>query len=156
MNFPNISRVIRFALVVFALAIFFQACVTTGGDFVKTQSQIAEKLKLAVLKITYDAFSDEEKERVNQSFYKYLAQDERMTVITEAETRKKFIPLGIDPSEITSEAGYITAGQVLQVDYVLIGNMDKIGDFVEVTFRTFKMPRGTQKIYPGVRLWICW
>ncbi|MFQ5639745.1 MAG: hypothetical protein ACE5IR_17305 [bacterium] len=107
------------------------------------------KLKLAVLRITYDAFSEEEKETVNRIFYENLAKDERIAVMTEAVAREKLIPLGIEPTEITSLTGYIHAGQLLTVDFVLVGNMDKIGNFVEVSFRVFTMPRGTQKKYPG-------
>jgi hypothetical protein len=105
--------------------------------------------KLAVLKVTYTDFTQQEREMVNQTFYKDIAKGDRMSVITEQEARQALIPLGIDPAEITDEAGYIRAGQVLNVDYVLVGAMDKIGNFVDVTFRLFTMPRGTQKRYPG-------
>jgi len=105
--------------------------------------------KLAVLRISYEAFSENEKQLVEQTFYEHLAQGGKIEVVSEQEAKDKLIPLGINPAEINDEAGYIHAGQVLNVDYVLVGNMDKIGDFVEVTFRLFKMPRGTQKRYPG-------
>ena len=108
-----------------------------------------EKLKLAVLRISYDAFSQDEQTTVNEAFYDYLSQNDQLEVMAESEASERLISVGIRPSEISSEQGYITAGQVLQVDYVLIGNMDKIGDFVEVTFRTFKMPAGSQRRYPG-------
>lgn len=105
--------------------------------------------KLAVLRISYEAFTESQKQLVQQTFYEHLAQGGKVEVVSEQEAKDKLIPLGINPAEINDEAGYIHAGQVLNVDYVLVGNMDKIGDFVEVTFRMFKMPRGTQKRYPG-------
>lgn len=113
------------------------------------QTSQAGKKKLAVLKITFEDFSEQDKDTVNTTFYQYLSRDKRLTVMTETQVRNNLIPLGIDPSEIDDEAGYIRAGQVLNVDYVLVGNMDKIGNFVEVTFRVFTMPRGMQKKYPG-------
>ena len=131
------------------LLIFFQMYLLSQLALAQESRPQVQKLKLVVLRITYDAFTEEEKETVNQKFYQDLAKHERVMVITETEAREKLIPLGIDPSEITSEAGYITTGQVLNVNYVLVGNMDKVGDFVEVTFRVFTMPKGSQKRYPG-------
>lgn len=116
---------------------------------VAQQEQRPDKKKLAVLRIEYDAFSPEDKELVDKALNEQLSQEGRITVISEAEVRQKLITLGIKPSEIDSQEGYIQTGQILQVDYVLVGSLDKIGDFVEVTFRVFTMPRGSQKQYPG-------
>ena len=107
------------------------------------------KKKLAVLKIAYIDFTKEEQELVNTAFYEHLTGGQRIAVVKEAQARAELLPLGIDPAEIVDDAGYIRAGQVLRVDYVLVGNMEKVGDFVEVTFRVFTMPRGTEKEYPG-------
>ncbi len=104
-----------------------------------------KKLKLAVLRIAYESFSEQERQLVNQRFYSNLKKDQRVQVMTEAEVRERLVPLGIDPGEITNEQGYTMVGRLLEVNYVLVGTMDKIGDFVEVTFRTFKMPSGTHK-----------
>jgi hypothetical protein len=116
------------------------------------QSQTFEnedKYKLAVLRIGFEDFADAEKILVNQAFYEHFNKDKRFSVITEEDVRSKLLPLGIEPFEITDITGYIHAGQILAVDYLLVGNMDKIGNFVEVAFRVFTMPKGTQKQYPG-------
>ena len=131
-----------------ALMVIFGLLVS-GFHALPAQESTTPKQKLAVLRITYDSFSDQEKEMVNKTFYDSLARDDRIIVMTENEAREQLIPLGIEPAEIANEQGYIAAGRILEVDYILVGTMDKIGDFVEVTFRTFKMPRGTQKRYPG-------
>jgi TolB-like protein len=127
------------------------SCFFTQASFaMPSQIQKEQKKKLAVLKVTYVDFTKDEQEMVNTAFYEHLARDERIAVITETQSRAELLPLGIEPTEINDEAGYIHAGQVLRVDYILVGNMEKVGDFVEVTFRVFTMPRGIpQKDYPG-------
>ena len=108
-----------------------------------------EMMRLAILRIGLEDFSEEEREKVNQAFYKHLEKDERISILSEAQARSSLIPLGIEPYEISDVIGYVHAGQILNVDFVIVGNMDKIGDFVEVTFRVFSMPKGLQKRYPG-------
>ncbi len=112
-------------------------------------AQIAPKKKLAVLKITYTEFTPAEQGRVNAAFYESLARNGPLEIITEARARELLLPSGLAPEELQSEADYLAAGRSLQVDYVLVGAMEKVGDFVEVTFRAFTLPRGAQKEYPG-------
>ncbi len=104
--------------------------------------------KLAVLKISYVDFSPQEKDLVNAAFYKNLGQNQNLEILTESEAYAQLLLAGLDPEEL-NENGYLQAGRALQADYVLVGKMEKVGDFVEVTFRLFTMPRGAQKEYPG-------
>jgi len=108
----------------------------------------AQKKKLAVFKIIYDDFSKEDRELVNTAFYAHLSQDERIAVMPEKAVPAEMQKVGIDPAAL-NEAGYINAGKLLRVDYILVGKMEKVGDFVEVTFRLFKVSLQTQEEYTG-------
>jgi hypothetical protein len=117
--------------------------------FVKAQpASPTPKTKLAVLKIVYDDFSKEERERIHTAFYAHLNQDERLAVISEKDAQAEMQRAGIDPA-VLMEAGYIDAGKLLRVDYILAGKMEKVGDFVEATFRLFKVSLQTQAEYSG-------
>jgi len=130
------------------LAIILLCCLFAQQAALAGQIPQEQKKQLAVLKIDYVDFSRKERDRVNATFYEQLVQDRRLSVIDEAQSRRALIPYAIDPHEL-GESGYINAGITLGVDYVLVGKMEKVGDFVEVTFRVFTMPRGAQKEYPG-------
>ena len=107
-----------------------------------------EKLRLAILRIGYEDFTEAERKKVNQALFQHLEKDGRTEIVSEEEARSQLIPFGIEPNEISDVTGYVHAGQLLHADYVLVGNMDKIGDFVEVTFRIITMPKGMQLSYP--------
>jgi len=122
---------------------------TTSAVFVKAQpTSSAPKTKLAVLKIIYADFSKEDRELINTAFYAHLSQNERIAVIPEKAVQTEMQKVGVDPAAL-NEAGYINAGKLLRVDYILIGKMEKVGDFVEVTFRLFKVSLQTQEEYSG-------
>ncbi|MDZ7361778.1 MAG: hypothetical protein ONB46_13790 [candidate division KSB1 bacterium] len=101
-----------------------------------------------MLKLIYADFSKEDRELVNTAFYAHLSQNERIAVIPETAVRAEMQKVGIDPAAL-NEAGYINAGKLLRIDYILVGKMEKIGDFVEVTFRLFKVALQTQEEYSG-------
>jgi len=108
----------------------------------------APKTKLAVLKIIYADFSKEDRELINTAFYAHLSQNERIAVIPEKAVEAEMQKVGVDPATL-NEAGYINAGKLLRVDYILVGKMEKVGDFVEVAFRLFKVLLQTQEEYSG-------
>jgi len=112
------------------------------------QASQEPKRKLAVLKISYDDFTPEERSLVSKAFYDNLARDERILVIPEAAAAATLQQSGTNPSQL-DEVGYINAGKILKADYVLVGKMEKVGDFVEVSFRLFTVSQKFQKEYPG-------
>lgn len=105
------------------------------------------KKKVAVLKITYEAFSPAEQNKVNSAFYSSLAQDKRIALMAEIQAQNELMARGIDAAELNEQEGFIRAGQVLRVGYVLVGKMEKVGDFVEVTFQLFAVPRALPKVH---------
>lgn len=110
------------------------------------------KIKLAVLKITFIELSLEEQDRLRAALYENLMKDERTTLMTEAQTRNELVSVGTDPAELNDEVGYVRAAQILRADYVLVGKIEKIGEFVVTTFRVFPAPKGTQGQYEAGKI----
>ena len=115
--------------------------------------QDTQKTKLAVLKIAFTELSLAEQNRLRTTLYDNLIKDKRIILMTETEVRQKLVSSGIDPAEMDDDTDYMRAAQVLPVDYVLIGKIDKIGDFVLTNFRVFPSPKGTQGQYEAGKIW---
>jgi len=114
--------------------------------------QDTQKTKLAVLKIAFTELSLAEQNRLRTTLYDNLIKDKRIILMTETEVRQKLVASGIDPAEMDDDTDYMRAAQVLPVDYVLIGKIDKIGDFVLTNFRVFPSPKGTQGQYEAGKI----
>lgn len=115
--------------------------------------QDTPKTKLAVLKIAFTELSLEEQNRLRTTLYDNLIKDKRIILMTETEVRQKLVSAAIDPAELDDDTDYMRAAQVLPVDYVLVGKIDKIGDFVLTNFRVFPSPKGTQGQYEAGKIW---
>jgi len=106
------------------------------------------KRKLAVLKIVYEDFTPEERQTANQAFYENLSRFENILVLPEINALAALRQAGSDPDKLDA-IGYVNAGKILHADYVLVGKMEKVGDFVEVAFKLFTVSQQFQKEYSG-------
>jgi len=127
------------------------SCLCAPAAFAVPQD--TPKTKLAVLKLAFTELSLEEQNRLRTTLYDNLSKDKRIILMTETEVRQKLVSSGIDPAEMDDDTDYMRAAQVLPVDYVLIGKIDKIGDFVLTNFRVFPSPKGTQGQYDAGKIW---
>lgn len=129
------------------------ACLCVAGGWSNdAQAQAISKVKLAVFRVTFIEIAEAEQERLRATLYEHLRQDERTELRTETESRAVLVALGKRPEDMTQDADYLEAARYLQVDYVLLGNFEKIGNFVRTNFRIFPRPTGTDSTYEGGQL----
>jgi len=136
----------------FAAILLVSLCIRTAFAAPLQDAQ-EQKTKLAVLKIAFTELSLEEQNRLRTTLYDNLIKDKRIILMTETEVRQKLVSSGIDPAEMDNDTDYMRAAQVLPVDYVLIGKIDKIGNLVLTNFRVFPSPKGTQGQYEAGKIW---
>ena len=113
------------------------------------KAQQEQKTKLAIIRITYNGFAEIDRKTIDSTLYKNLSQDERLVVITEAQTQKNLAALAIDPDRLTDKNGYIKAGQALGADYILTGSIQRFGSFLDGVYQVITIADSTQKKYPA-------
>ncbi len=128
-------------------------CSCAGGSWINgAHAQAKPKVKLAVFRITFIEVAETEQERLRATLYEHLRQDQRTELRTEAESRAQLVALGKRPEDMNQDADYLEAARYLQVDYILLGHFEKIGNFVRTNFRIFPRPTGTDSTYEGGQL----
>jgi len=106
-----------------------------------------DKVKLAVLRVDFTDFSTAEKTLVRQALYQRL-RDRRLVIMDEDATRNALSATGQTDVDLSDSTAYVQASKRLGVDFILVGALDKIGNFVEVTFRLYSALENIEKIYP--------
>ena len=117
--------------------------------FISVISTFAQesRVKLAVLRLNFSKLSETQQQKVRNVLYDSLRHDQRMEVLEEREVRKRLTDVGMQPDELNDDADYLNAARILNVDYILVGDMKMIGSIVKTLFRVLPAPKGTEGRY---------
>ena len=100
--------------------------------------------KLVVLSMTYENFSVDEREMMREIFYKHLEADKNLTIIPEDQVPDSL--RAVSAGEIDSTL-IKRAAQIMEVDYVLVGELIKIGSLVDAAIQLYKItPKAQDEI----------
>jgi len=132
-----------FALLVKVFWLAGCAWLSFGPLVAHAAAQEAQK-QLAVLKLEFENFPDDERQAAELAFYEQLLSEPRVTVLSEAQVHDS-----LDAGNLDNDNDYLRAGRTLAVDFVLVGKLARIGAFVDVTLLLYDVSNGTQVRIPG-------
>ena len=126
--------------------IFFVVIIATPLSITGQESILFKKKKLAILAIDFDSIlSVDTQNDVRSAIYNNLVSEDSLIILNEREVKAKLALHAINPTKLDNVEGYILAGHALDVDYILTGSIEKIGNLLDVIFNVFTMPKGIKK-----------
>ncbi len=130
--------------------ILFVLCFFSVGSAAyatSVQDDSTEQVTLAVVRVHFRDFSKEEEALVRRALYDRL-NDSRLILLKENEVRAALTAEGMRILDLSNEHAYLEAGRRIGFDFLLVGELDKIGDFVEVDFRLYSVSKQSELVYP--------